>query len=372
MKKKSEVIYCDECLMPSSRPRIVFNDKICNGCNNKRQKENIDWQKRKEEFDELIKTYKKSNKYDCIVPWSGGKDSSMIACKLKFEFGLNPLLVTFSPVIPTEIGSYNRQQLINLGFDQIFVAPNNKVAKILCRRFLEERGDPKIAWSAGVTATPISIATNMNIPLIFYAEHGESEYGGHVLSEEHKKQRDINEFLEHLVGDDPVNWVSGNEIKESDLSPYVFPDQDKVKEVGVKAVYFSYFFKWDIYENYKYVSEKINFRTALNGRTDGTFTNYDSLDDKIDDIYYYLQYVKFGFGRALRDSSRLINLGYMNKKKAIENIRKYDHEFPNTYIDDVLTYLDLDRRILNDIIDKHRNEEIWIKQNGKWNLSNKL
>ena len=62
----------------------------------------------------------------------------------------------------------------------------------------------------------------------------------------------------------------------------------------------------------------------------------------------------------------------MNKKKAIENIRKYDHEFPNTYIDDVLTYLDLDRRILNDIIDKHRNEEIWIKQNDKWNLSNKL
>ena len=83
----------------------------------------------------------------------------------------------------------------------------------------------------------------------------------------------------------------------------------------MRPIYFSYFFKWDIYENFKYVKEKINFKTALNGRTDGTFTNYDSLDDKIDDIYYYLQYIKFGFGRALRDASRLLNLGYIDKKR---------------------------------------------------------
>ena len=98
----------------------------------------------------------------------------------------------------------------------------------MSKRFFLERGNPKVAWDAGVNAGPVQIALNYNIPTVFYAEHGESEYGGHVLSEEHKKQRDINEFLEHLVGDDPVNWVSGNEIKESDLSPYIFPDQDSL------------------------------------------------------------------------------------------------------------------------------------------------
>ena len=149
----------------------------------------------------------------------------------------------------------------------------------------------------------------------FYAEHGESEYGGHILSEKHKKERDINEFLEHLVGDDPTNWVNGESINDSDILPYTFPDLDIIKKKGVMPIYFSYFFRWDIYENFKYVKEKINFKTALNGRTDGTFTNYDSLDDKIDDIYYYLQYIKFGFGRALRDASRLLNLGYIDKKK---------------------------------------------------------
>ena len=229
MKKKSEVIYCDECLMPSSRPRIVFNDKICNGCNNKRQKENIDWQKRKEEFYELIKTYKKSNKYDCIVPWSGGKDSSMIACKIKFEFVLNPILVRFSPVIQTEIGSYNRQQLINLGFDQIFVAPNNKVAKILCRRFLEERGDPKIHWNAGINSTPLRVSIEKKIPLIFYAEHGDSQYGGNPINKESSKFKDLDEIYENLIGDDPRNWID-EIINENDIFPYTVPDENLLKK----------------------------------------------------------------------------------------------------------------------------------------------
>ncbi len=356
--------------MPSSRPRIIFNEGICNGCRNKLDKKKTNWEQRRQEFLEEIEPYKNmKNKYSCIVPWSGGKDSTMIALKLKLEFGLNPLLVTFAPVIPTEIGIHNRKQIIDLGFDHIYVNPNRAVARELCKRFLEERGDPKIAWSAGVTATPVNLATKMGIPLIFYAEHGESEYGGHVLSEKHKKERDVNEFLEHLVGDDPMNWVNEDTINDYDILPYTFPDAEAVKKNGVRPVYFSYFFKWDVYENFKYVKNKINFKTALNGRTDGTFTNYDSLDDKIDDIYYYFQYIKFGFGRSLRDASRLLNLGYIDKKKAIEYIERYDHEFPITYFKDVKEYLQVDDKYIDSIIDRHRNREIWKKKKNKWKLS---
>ncbi len=373
MKNQNDIIYCKNCLMPSSRPRIIFNEGICNGCRNKLDKKKTNWEQRRQEFLEEIEPYKNmKNKYSCIVPWSGGKDSTMIALKLKLEFGLNPLLVTFAPVIPTEIGIHNRKQIIDLGFDHIYVNPNRAVARELCKRFLEERGDPKIAWSAGVTATPVNLATKMGIPLIFYAEHGESEYGGHVLSEKHKKERDVNEFLEHLVGDDPMNWVNEDTINDSDILPYTFPDAEAVKKNGVRPVYFSYFFKWDVYENFKYVKNKINFKTALNGRTDGTFTNYDSLDDKIDDIYYYFQYIKFGFGRALRDASRLLNLGYINQKKAIEYIKKYDHEFPTTYFHEVKKYLKVNDKYINSIIDRHRNKEIWRNKNGKWELSSKI
>lgn len=358
---------CKECLMPNSRPRLIFDeDGVCNACHNAKKKDSIDWAARRVEFEQLIeKNRPKSGHYDCIVPWSGGKDSSMIALKLKQEFGLNPLLVTFSPMIPSDVGVHNREEILKIGFDHIILRPNQLVARHLAQRFFRERGNPKVCWDAGVTATPLQLAVDMEIPLIFYAEHGESEYGGHVLSEEHTKQRDMAEFLENLVGDDPINWMD-DVVEEKNLAPYLYPDQGRVAETGVKAMYFGYFFRWDIYDNYKYVADNIDFQVAPGGRTSGTFTNYDSLDDKIDNLYYHMQYVKFGFGRGVRDASRLIQLGHKTRDEALKLARTYDSEFPEVYIDDVLEYLNMDRSELIAIIDQHRNSEIWTKNNDVW------
>ena len=194
--------------MPNSRPRIVFDeDGVCNACRNAEEKDTIDWDARREEFLGYVEHHrpKDGSPYDCIVPWSGGKDSSAIAHKLKFEFGLNPLLVTFSPLMPNEVAVHNREEMIRLGFDHLMVRPNQKVSRRLTRRFFIERGNPKIHWDAGVNAAPVQAAVHYNVPLVFYAEHGESEYGGRVLSEEHKKLRDITEVLEHQIGDHPDN-----------------------------------------------------------------------------------------------------------------------------------------------------------------------
>lgn len=365
-----KVSVCKTCLMPNSRPRVVFNDEgVCNACTNALTKPSIDWDARRAEFVELIDQYRaRSGAYDCIVPWSGGKDSSMIALRLKEEFGLNPLLVTFSPMIPTDVGQHNKEQILRAGFDHINLRPNQKAARHLAKRFFIERGNPKVCWDAGVTATPMQLAAKLDIPLIFYAEHGESEYGGHVLSEEHTKQRDVAEFLENLVGDDPENWVD-EIVSESDVKPYCYPDLDLVADKNVKAMYFSYFFRWDVYENYKYVSERIDFQLAPNGRTDGTFTGYDSLDDKIDNLYYHMQFIKFGFGRATRDASRLIQLGHLTRTEAVKLARAYDDEFPDTYLEDVLEYLNMDRDTLVRTIDMHRNSEIWSQVDGVWRRS---
>ncbi len=368
-----KIILCKKCLMPSSRPRITFSSSgVCNGCINSIKKKKLNWKKRKDEFLRMIEKVKKKNlTYDCIVPWSGGKDSSAIAYKLKFLYGLNPLLVTFSPMIPTDIGIHNREQMLRLGFDHIFVRPNQRVARYLANRFFIERGNPKIAWDAGINVAPISTAIQLNIPLIFYAEHGESEYGGHVQSKRHQKIRDFSEFLEHQVGDDPRNWVDEN-VKEKELYPYIYPDTFKIKKLGIKIMYFSYFFYWDILDNYNLIKRKINFKLAPNGRTDGTFSGYDSLDDKIDNLYYYMQFIKFGFGRCVRDCARLIQLGYLDVKKAKSQIKRYDNEFPNTYLKDVLEYLSINNKQFHSIIDKHRNSEIWFKGKNGWQLKQKL
>ena len=148
----------------------------------------------------------------------------------------------------------------------------------------------------------------------------------------------------------------------------MFPELDILKKNNIKPIYFTYFFKWNILDNLNYVSNRINFKLAPNNRTDGTFTNFDSLDDKIDNLYYYMQLIKFGFGRSVRDASRLIMYNEISRKKGLENVLKFDHEFPNTYLDYVLDYLDLKKTELLNIIDKHRNVEIWEQKKENWKL----
>lgn len=365
-----KIAYCRRCLMPNSRPRIVFDDEgVCNACRYAENKwKNVDWSARKNEFLETIKPYKsKDGSWDCIVPWSGGKDSSSIAHKLKHEFGLNPLLVTFSPQCPTEIGNHNREAMVQLGFDHLFFRPDQRVHRRLSRRFFIERGNQKQAWDAGVNTIPVRFAAALKIPLVFYAEHGESEYGGKVLNEQSRKLRDFTEVIEHQIGDDPRNWVD-EEIGIKDLQPYIYPNFDEVKRVGIKALYFAYFFKWSSYENYIYLKDKCDFRTAPNGRSEGTYTNFDSLDDKSDNLYYYMQYIKFGFGRSVRDASRMIQNKQLTRAEALELARKYDNEFPALYLDEMLEYLRMTRKEFDEVVDKHRNAEIWKKENGEWRL----
>jgi len=365
--------------MPDTRPRIVFNNNgICNACINSDKKKKINWEIRKNEFINLIQEIKKlkknaNSKYDCIVPWSGGKDSTSIALKLKFEFGLNPLLVTFSPLIENECGIFNRNELSKMGFDSILIKPNQKVSRILARRFFIERGNPKVAWDAGVNSAPLLIALNHKISFVFYAEHGESEYGGLVLDSESQKKRDLREVIEHQIGDYPENW-SNNEISYDDLAMYIYPNEDNLKKANITAYYFSYFFRWSMLENYMYVKKKMpNFKTNPNKRTKGTFTDFDSLDDKIDLLYYYMQYIKFGFGRATRDACRMIQNNQMSRQEAIKLARKYDNEFPSDDFGEVLEFLGLNEENFEKIVNKHRNNEIWKSSlNNKWELINSI
>jgi N-acetyl sugar amidotransferase len=357
--------------MPNSRPRITFDaDGVCSACHYAEQKHTgvIDWAARKKEFLALIEPYRSKNgEWDCVVPWSGGKDSSAVAYKLKFEYGMNPLLVTFSPQVPNDVGRHNCEALVRAGFDHIMFRPDQKIHRHLSKRFFTERGNQKVAWEAGINAIPVKVAVAHRIPLVFYAEHGETEYGGKIISEESQKIRDFTEVVEHQIGDDPRNWLD-DVVTERDLNPYVYPDLDDVRKVGMKAMYFAYFHKWSTFENYHYIKDKIDFRCCAEGRTEGTFTDFDSLDDKSDNLYYYMQFIKFGFGRVVRDASRMIQNRQMTRAQAMEYARLYDHEFPSRHHKDMLEFLDLTDDEFTAIVDRHRNPEIWKKENNEWKL----
>jgi len=365
-----DIKYCKKCLMPNSRPRIVFNSEgICNACLYSEEKyQDINWEDRKKEFLSILEKYKSTDgTWDCVVPWSGGKDSSSIAYKLKYEYNMNPLLVTFSPMMPNEIGTHNREAMIRAGFDHLFFRPNQKVHRRLAKRFFIERGNPKVAWDAGVNAIPVQVALNYKIKLVFYAEHGETEYGGKVIDKDSSKIRNFTEVIEHQIGDDPSNWID-DEISLNDLQSYIYPALPEIERAETRAYYFAFFHKWSMFENYKYIKDKIDFKINPQGRTSGTFTNFDSLDDKMDPLYYYMQYIKFGFGRTIRDASRFIQNGHMTRAEGIKAVKAYDSEFPKEHFEEVLDYLDIKYDEFQQIVDKHRNPEIWHKRDGVWQV----
>ena len=371
--------------MPSSRPRIVFTGDTCNACLWAEERKEINYEKRETAFSVLVEKHKKHPAYDMIVPFSGGKDSAAIAYRLR-EMGYNPLLVTYGQLMWTEVGKHNWHMVRDHGFDILYWGVNQRVSRKLSRRFFIERGHPKQHYDAGVNSVPIRTAVDLGIPLVVYAEHGESEYGGLVLSEEHRRRRDLAEVLENQVGDDARNWATDG-LTEADMWPYIYPDNVD----GIEAVYFSWYFPWDIMANAQYCRDKLAFRQARNGRTpnpdltlwadvweqperanwgksDGSFEGFDSIDDKIDDLDFFMMHIKFGFGRATRMASRLIQRGHMTRERGLELVRKYDGEFPQTYIEDVLEYMDMTHAELDEIIEQHRNPEIWKRDKGVWKL----
>jgi N-acetyl sugar amidotransferase len=362
------VEYCSKCLMPDSRPRIFFDENgVCSACNFAMNRGSIDWSARQNELLSILEPFRSTTgDYDCVVPWSGGKDSSVVAWRLKHEFGMNPLLVTASPMMPSEEGYHNREAMIQAGFDHLYFRPDQNVQRKLAKRFFVERGNPKVAWNASINI-PMRIAVNFNIRLVFYAEHGESYYGGKMLRKDSNKIRDFTEAVEHQIEDDPRNWVD-EVITINDLQPYIYPGMEEISRVGITAYFLGYFIKWSSYENYKFIKNKIDFRNCSKGRSCGTFIAWDSIDDKIDDLYFYMQYIKFGFGRAVRDASRQIQNGHISREEGLELAKKYDDEFPHEYFDEVLKYLDITDKEFHEIVDKHRNPEIWEKEDGVFKL----
>ena len=366
---KRNITFCKKCLVPNSRPRITFDQNgICNACNYLALRKKINWKERKDELKEILNQNRsKKGNYDCIVPWSGGKDSSAIAYKLKFEYKMNPLLVTFAPLIPTEVGFKNRESLVKLGFDNYYFRPNQNASRLLSKRFFIERGDPKVHWTCGIKSIPLKVAIEKKIPLVFYAEHGESHYGGNPLHEKSSMLLDLDEVYENNIGDDSKNWVDG-QISQSDIQPYLLPEQEELEKAKIKPYFFAYFDKWNVQANYEFIKKKINFTTHPKGRTPGTFTNFDSLDDHIDQVYYYMQYIKFGFGRATRDASRQIQNDLINKKEYLEYVKKYDSEVTTDDILHFCSYADISLAEFPEIVDKHRNSEIWKKTGNGWEL----
>ncbi len=381
---KKKVQFCTGCVNSNLRPRLTFNTAgLCDACQFAHRKHNeINWKKREEFLKELCKKYRsKDGSHDVLVPTSGGKDSCYVAHRLKYDFKMNPLCVSWAPAIYTDIGWTNLKKFSE-HFDTIIYIPNRKTHSILTRIAFEEFGDPFQPWAYGQQSYPIQIAKRFNIKLVMYGENQDVEYGGgknkQYRGEETLKERYDNQSLRVKKGVDTLidigikkNLLDKSFRKNKCLEDYRLPTYSDVKDSKIKFYFFSYFSKWIPQHNYYYAQQYLNFKTG-ESRSQGTFTSYTSLDDKLDELYYYMQYIKFGFGRATSEASIDVRDGFISRKEAVNLVKLYDGEFPSFEIDEVLKYMNITKKNFLKIVDSFRSKAIWKKKGNKWYLKFKV
>ena len=375
---KKKIIFCKKCVMSNQRPRMQFNEHgICGQCLYSEYKHTmIDWDERERKLEELCNKHRsKDGSWDVIVPSSGGKDSGYTAYVLKEKFGMHPLTVTWASAIPTDIGSANLYNFIQSGYDNITVTPNGLVHRKLSKSSFIEYGENFLPFSYGQIHVPLHMAVKFNIPFVMYGENGELEYGGSLKNfdkptmEIGKSDYVQEKFAPSSTPTKPDSWES--KIKPSELTFYKSPSTSDLKKVGIEMHYFSYYDVWQPEKNYEIAKNHLGFQPSPT-RSEGTYTDYASLDDKTDGFHYYLMFIKFGIGRTTSDAAHQIRDKIITRDEGVELVHQYDDEFPTRYLKEFLEYMEMDMHTLYKTIDKFRKPIIWKKVNGQWKLRNQV
>jgi N-acetyl sugar amidotransferase len=366
-----EVKYCKKCTISNQRPRLSFDEEgVCSACRFAEHKQKqVDWNLREKELKDLCDRFRKNDgNYDVVVPSSGGKDSASVAHKLKYKYGMNPLTVTWAPHLYTDIGFRNYEAAIHVGgLDNIMGTPNGNIHRKLTKLAFDILGEPFQPFAYGQTNFPMQIALKFKIPLLMYGENGEVEYGGDMKNAfkptrnyrvDHKKH-----YFSGIAPEDLINFG----IDKKELIPYMAPDPDELDSIGTEIHFLSYYEKWTPQENYYYCVENTGFR-ANPERSEGTYSKYASLDDKLDGFHYYLSYIKFGIGRATSDSAHEIRDGHLTREEGVNLVRKFDGEFPKRNFKVFLEYCNMTEEHFWEVIDSWRSPHLWEKVNGEWKL----
>lgn len=364
----TEVKFCKRCTISNQRPRITFDENgVCSACNFADKKKSFDWDARERELVDLLDKHRRiDGSYDVIVPCSGGKDGSFVAHQLKFKYNMNPLCVTWSPNIFTDIGWVNLRNFINAGFDHVLGTPNGRVNRELTRLALLHIGDPFQPFIYGQTNYPLQMAVKHGVQLIFYGENGEVEYGGDMKNA-FRPTREIADHDKHYFSGMPPEFWQDHGLSLADLHPYRAPDYAKIMDNKTEVHFLGYYKMWDPQENFYYCQKNTGFTTNAE-RSEGTYSKYASLDDKLDGFHYYLAYIKFGIGRCTSDAAHEIRDGKITREEGVALIKRYDGEFPARNFQVLLDYCGITEDEFWESIDCWRSDHLWRKDGNDWHL----
>ena len=384
-----EVKFCKKCVISNQRPNstvelkhtikevkqtILFDeDGICDACKfHEFKSDGIDWDRREQELLKLCEKYRRSSGYDVIVPGSGGKDSAFTAHVLKYKYGMNPLTVTWSPHLYTEIGWKNFENWIHIGgLDNVLFTPNGRLHRHLTKLAFINLLHPFQPFIVGQRIIGPLMAKKFGIELVMYGEN-QAEYGNN--SKENAVPTMDSKFFSV---EDPMNIsLGGVQIRDTiqntnfslnDFSPYIPLTANDVFESKIAVHYLGYYLKWDPQECFYYAVENTGFAPNTQ-RTEGSYSKYSSIDDKIDPFHYLTTFIKFGLGRASYDAAQEIRNGKITRDEGVNLVKLYDHEFPMRYLPDFLDYIEMNSDEFYKTMDNFRSPHLWNLVDGEWKL----
>ena len=355
--------------MPSTKPDLYIDGEgVCNACKSYEQRVEVDWNIRYQELKTILEKYrnKDSSNWDCVVPVSGGKDSTYQVTEM-LKLGLNPLCVNSTTCDLSELGRTNIENIKNLGVDYLEVTPNPSIRVKLNRIGLRQVGD--ISWPehVGIFTIPVRAAVQYKIPLIIWGENSQNEYGGPAAA---AKNNILNrKWLEEfggLLGMRVTDMIGMDGIKKKDLITYTYPSDLELKKVGVTGLFLGHYIPWDGISN-AIIAQENGFKT-YEKVVEGSMVNYENLDNHQTGIHDYFKYLKFGFGRATDIACIHIRRGKLTRQEGLNTVKKLDGLFPWTYLgkslQEILKPLDISVEEFIEICDQFTNKKIFKKDSS--------
>lgn len=359
------LVYCKKCVMPNTKPDLEFDTEgVCSACRSYEKRTGVDWDQRKKELLDLIDKYRNPGQnWDCIVPVSGGKDSTYQVVRM-LQLGFNPLCVTATTCDLSAIGRKNIENIKKLGVDYVEFSPNPIVRAKLNRIGLTEVGD--IAWPehVGIFTIPVRAAVQFNIPLIVWGENSQNEYGGPAAAQENNTltRRWLEEFG-GLLGMRVSDLTEAYGIPQKQLLPYQYPTDEELQHVGVTGLFLGHYLPWDGLSNV--LISQANGFNSFHAAVEGSMVNYENLDNHQHGIHDYFKFLKFGFARATDIACLHVRRDRITRQDAMEVVRQRDGKFPWSYLDkplaDILEPLDMSVDEFTRICDRFTNKRIFVK-----------
>lgn len=274
---------------------------------------------------------------------------------MKEVCGLNPLCVCFETTALTELGQRNIDNISKMGIDVIYFKKNYNAYRSMVVEGFKRVGDEMWPNHLGIFTIPIHIAVKFNIPLVIWGENPQQEYGGPVdsVQNKHLNRKWLEEFG-GLLGNRIQDMVGVDGLTEKDLTPYFYPSDEEIDKVGVVGIFLGHYFFWDARKQLEIVKQH-GFSVKEDGPIEGTYTNYENLDEKMHGLHDYLKYVKYGFGRATDHACIDVRNNRITREEGLKLVREFDGKYPHFGVNEFINYSGMTKEEIDSILDSFTN-----------------